>query len=69
METLLAFTRELHNSVDKETLDRLVNAYLDLYEQLKDYEGKENIHSLIMDLLHEEIQVRRDEELQGRLGV
>jgi hypothetical protein len=24
---------------------------------------------LIMDLLHEEIQVRRDEELQGRLGV
>ena len=50
METLLAFTRELHNSVDKETLDRLVNAYLDLYEMLKDYEGKENIHSLIMDL-------------------
>lgn len=69
METLLAFTRELHNSVDKETLDKFVDSYLDLYEMLKDFEGKENIHSLIMDLLHEEIQIRRDEELQGRLGV
>ncbi len=69
METLLAFTRELHNSVDKVTLDKFVDSYLDLYEMLKDFEGKENIHSLIMDLLHEEIQIRRDEELQGRLGV
>jgi len=69
METLLAFTRELHNSVDKETLDKFVDSYLDLYGMLRDYEGKENIHSLIMDLLHEEIQIRRDEELQGRLGV
>jgi hypothetical protein len=70
METTLKYTRELRNAINEQDLQTFLDMYLKLYNQLQiKYEGKEQIHSLIIDLLFEELETQRDEQMSGRLGV
>ena len=69
METTLKYTRELRNAINEQDLQTFLDMYLKLYNQLQiKYEGKEQIHSLIIDLLFEELETQRDEQMAGRLG-
>lgn len=68
--TVLAGSRKLMNAVEQKSLDKLVDGYLEVYNQVKHLgDNIDSPHELVMDILFDTIQEQKEELQKGKLGV
>lgn len=68
--TVLAGSRKLTNAVEKKSLDKLVDGYLEVYNQVKHLSDNiDSPHELVMDILFDTIQEQKEELQKAKLGV
>ena len=68
--TVLAGSRKLTNAVEQKSLDKLVDGYLEVYNQVKHLgDNIDSPHELVMDILFDTIQEQKEELQKGKLGV